>query len=350
MFENETEEFEIISSGVLCSSFGYSLATTELSLRSKGFVLVRLKFSISLNLSKKTYEKLHETTLRALFYCGVGYRLSRSGSLPLFKHQKKLQATLNPQSQSSDDMLPPLMSLEMFSVLLQLIFIWPRPSTLMQDFYYMVNLTFRGLLTQVFLHYSLDQVSVRADNNLRNSQIEIVADSFTQQVKSNIINLTSTIKNLTIQQLAIPTDHLHYMKSVCMPFLRRSALFLSVCLGQVASFDTQEEEFDVLRLFLKLPSIQEIFDSFMFSSYSLERIWMGQFLDASKINKTITIPRLLSAEPFRLISLPHLYHDLLQKYSKVRCKNCNLIPATGAICLVCGMLVCAGNSCCRYNF
>ncbi|KAL2613856.1 hypothetical protein R1flu_025548 [Riccia fluitans] len=65
------------------------------------------------------------------------------------------------------------------------------------------------------------------------------------------------------------------------------------------------------------------------------------------------IPRPVRATPFKLMELPHLFQDLLQRYVKERCLRCGNVPDRPALCLLCGTLVCAITSrpcaCSRLN-
>ncbi|KAJ4842672.1 hypothetical protein Tsubulata_014891 [Turnera subulata] len=51
--------------------------------------------------------------------------------------------------------------------------------------------------------------------------------------------------------------------------------------------------------------------------------------------------------PFKLMDLPHVYQDLLQRYIKQRCSNCKSVIEEPALCLLCGR-ICSPNwkSCC----
>ncbi|KAL3679047.1 hypothetical protein R1sor_022003 [Riccia sorocarpa] len=53
------------------------------------------------------------------------------------------------------------------------------------------------------------------------------------------------------------------------------------------------------------------------------------------------IPRPVKTTPFKLMELPHLFQDLLQRYVKERCLRCGNVPDRPALCLLCGTLVCA---------
>ncbi|CAH9074434.1 unnamed protein product [Cuscuta europaea] len=56
------------------------------------------------------------------------------------------------------------------------------------------------------------------------------------------------------------------------------------------------------------------------------------------------------AVPFRLMSLPHLYQDLLQRYIKQHCPDCGTVLEEPALCLLCGKLCSPSwRTCCRKN-
>ncbi|XP_058109668.1 E3 ubiquitin-protein ligase PRT6-like isoform X2 [Magnolia sinica] len=56
------------------------------------------------------------------------------------------------------------------------------------------------------------------------------------------------------------------------------------------------------------------------------------------------------AVPFRLMRLPQIYQDLLQRYIKKQCPVCKSVPNEPALCLLCGRLCSPSwKSCCRDN-
>lgn len=56
------------------------------------------------------------------------------------------------------------------------------------------------------------------------------------------------------------------------------------------------------------------------------------------------------AVPFKLMHLPHLYQDLLQRYIKQKCPECRNVPDEPALCLLCGRLCSPSwKFCCREN-
>eukprot|EP01114_Cavostelium_apophysatum_P014387 TRINITY_DN3722_c0_g1_i4.p1 TRINITY_DN3722_c0_g1~~TRINITY_DN3722_c0_g1_i4.p1 ORF type:complete len:1886 (+),score=640.18 TRINITY_DN3722_c0_g1_i4:152-5809(+) len=323
--EPSSDEYPLCTIQMMCSAVCNSVSSAEIALRGKGFVL-------------EVCEKLHKTNLRSLFLCMLGSRMNSSTkkSQALLQHSASLHSLItceiNQTGETDVKKLPALLSIDPFSTLLQMLAIWSTPTTLIRDFYYLVNLTFRGLFAQILLHYSFDKVQNQEKLN----------PAFAQQVKEFLLSG----KDPALKE--IPAEDLTYIRSLCMPFLRRSGLLLFACfdkpLDDKAFFD---EEFDMLVDFLSLPPLQNIFDSVLKDKQSMEMKWIQRFQEATKPNSVAKLPRLYTAAPFSLIPLPDRYQDLLATYSKVKCKKCETVPPTAALCLLCGALVCAGNPCCR---
>ncbi|XP_073157617.1 E3 ubiquitin-protein ligase PRT6 isoform X2 [Henckelia pumila] len=76
--------------------------------------------------------------------------------------------------------------------------------------------------------------------------------------------------------------------------------------------------------------------------------WMHHFSEALRFHKSQCLVRCTPAVPFKLMLLPHLYQDLLQRYIKKRCPDCGALKEEPALCLLCGKL-CSPNwkTCCR---
>lgn len=48
-----------------------------------------------------------------------------------------------------------------------------------------------------------------------------------------------------------------------------------------------------------------------------------------------------------LFKLPHRHDLFLKEYLTKKCEKCNTVPRSGAVCIICGTLVCVGQQCCR---
>ncbi len=68
-------------------------------------------------------------------------------------------------------------------------------------------------------------------------------------------------------------------------------------------------------------------------------ILASEHLTSNKAASTISL--------VSLINLPDSYDEMLKRFLKIKCTNCQSIPRSPAICLVCGTLVCLGDNCCR---
>ncbi|XP_051113912.1 E3 ubiquitin-protein ligase PRT6 isoform X2 [Andrographis paniculata] len=160
------------------------------------------------------------------------------------------------------------------------------------------------------------------------------------------------------------------IRSLTFPYLRRCALFWKLInCSKKALFgggsdswsesvyaaddlqlvtDTMEELPEVKRLekMFKIPPFDLVISNEE-SRLTASR-WLGHFLDVFKAHKAQHILRCNPAVPFKLMSLPYLYQDLLQRYIKKSCPDCGKVKKEPALCLLCGKL-CSPNwkTCCR---
>ncbi|XP_073052581.1 E3 ubiquitin-protein ligase PRT6-like isoform X1 [Primulina eburnea] len=76
--------------------------------------------------------------------------------------------------------------------------------------------------------------------------------------------------------------------------------------------------------------------------------WMRHFSEALRFHKSQCLVRCTPSVPFKLMLLPHLYQDLLQRYIKKRCPDCGALKEEPALCLLCGKLCSPSwKTCCR---
>ncbi|KAL6528691.1 hypothetical protein OROMI_029336 [Orobanche minor] len=76
--------------------------------------------------------------------------------------------------------------------------------------------------------------------------------------------------------------------------------------------------------------------------------WLSHFCGVLEAHKFRPVFRCTPAVPFKLMLLPHLYQDLLQRYIKKCCPDCGVVKKEPALCLLCGKL-CSPKwkTCCR---
>ncbi|KAJ6797224.1 E3 ubiquitin-protein ligase PRT6 [Iris pallida] len=109
---------------------------------------------------------------------------------------------------------------------------------------------------------------------------------------------------------------------------------------------------------LELNGVRELED--MFQIHSLDSVlkdklvhrlalkWCEHFCEDFRVRNCGLALFSLPAVPFKLIQLPRLYQDILQRYVKVKCSYCKSVPKEPALCLLCGSLCSPGwKSCCR---
>ncbi|CAA0829795.1 E3 ubiquitin-protein ligase PRT6 [Striga hermonthica] len=76
--------------------------------------------------------------------------------------------------------------------------------------------------------------------------------------------------------------------------------------------------------------------------------WLGHFREVLEARKSRRVLRFSPANPLKLMILPNLYQDLLQRYIKKSCPDCGVVKEEPVVCLLCGKL-CSPNwkTCCR---
>jgi len=133
-------------------------------------------------------------------------------------------------------------------------------------------------------------------------------------------------------------------KALCLPFMRQAALFVYACWQQKVMTQTtadpqhSDDEFEELRRYLRLPVPTELFESSHISDLVAE--WLED-LGRDKRPK-----ELYPLRQFGLIGLPSLFQDLFHMTIGAKCSNCNKAPINPALCLICGEILCANDSCC----
>ncbi|KAI0498324.1 hypothetical protein KFK09_021565 [Dendrobium nobile] len=163
------------------------------------------------------------------------------------------------------------------------------------------------------------------------------------------------------------------IRRLTFPFLRRCALLWKLLqssttvlfdtshvwegLNPHAKTDTLEVD-NANYLRMELDGIRELEDLFHVSSFelilkdeivhSLALKWCKHFCDELRANRCGGILYYTPAVPFKLMQLPRIYQDLLQRYVKVKCSECKSVPEEPALCLLCGKLCSPSwKSCCR---
>ncbi|KAK8542025.1 hypothetical protein V6N13_137400 [Hibiscus sabdariffa] len=105
-------------------------------------------------------------------------------------------------------------------------------------------------------------------------------------------------------------------------------------------------EIQELEKMFKIPPIDVVLEDEVLQSFALK--WFHHF---KKVYETCSFQNVFYCNPtvpFKLMNLPHVYQDLLQRYIKQPCPDCKTILAEPALCLSCGRLCSPSwKSCCR---
>ncbi|KAJ8570714.1 hypothetical protein K7X08_037686 [Anisodus acutangulus] len=105
-------------------------------------------------------------------------------------------------------------------------------------------------------------------------------------------------------------------------------------------------EIEKLEKLFKIPSLDDVISDNIIR-FVVPR-WLRRFSKQFEARRLKGIMYAIPAVPFKLMLLPHLYQDLLQRYIKQHCPDCGVVPEEPALCLLCGRL-CSPNwkPCCR---
>ncbi|KAI4340077.1 hypothetical protein MLD38_024949 [Melastoma candidum] len=105
-------------------------------------------------------------------------------------------------------------------------------------------------------------------------------------------------------------------------------------------------EVEELKKMLQVPSIGDVYQDG--TVRHIVSRWLHHFTWESEHCKIKGVVECSTAVPFRLMQLPHLYQDLLQRYIKQQCPNCKSILQEPALCLLCSKLCSPSwKPCCR---
>ncbi|TYH54627.1 hypothetical protein ES332_D09G182200v1 [Gossypium tomentosum] len=150
------------------------------------------------------------------------------------------------------------------------------------------------------------------------------------------------------------------IRRLSFPYLRRCALLWKLLKSSATSpfcdrdtiwesfhvttdmMDTTESnsvelnEVQELETMFKIPPIDVILEDELSRSFALK--WVHHFQKAYETCSFQNVFYCNPAVPFKLMTLPHAYQDLLQRYVKQCCPDCKTVLDEPALCLLCGRL------------
>nr|XP_009623263.1 E3 ubiquitin-protein ligase PRT6-like isoform X1 [Nicotiana tomentosiformis] len=110
-------------------------------------------------------------------------------------------------------------------------------------------------------------------------------------------------------------------------------------------FADEFTEIEKLEKLFKIPQLDDVINDNIIR-FVVPR-WLHRFSKQFEAHSLKSVLYSTPAVPFKLMLLPHLYQDLLQRYIKQHCPDCGVVQEEPALCLLCGKL-CSPNwkSCC----
>ncbi|XP_010543302.1 PREDICTED: E3 ubiquitin-protein ligase PRT6 [Tarenaya hassleriana] len=264
----------------------------------------------------------------------------------------------NPAAFSADHLFwnrtsDPILSRDPFSSLMWVLFCLPSPCISCEE----------SLLSLVHIFYTVSLVqSIIAycthnwyDFGLGFEESLKESGCGGQYFKSNYMDFSCGIKDT--------------LRKCSFPFLRRCALLWRLLKSEPGQFlerdhmnvssDSTIDKMDFtysahselievqeLEKMFKIPPIDIVLKDGLVQS--LAQRWFQHFQREYNVNRTKGLLCITPAVPFRLMRLPHLYQDLLQRCIKESCTNCKKVIDEPALCLLCGRLCSpAWRPCCR---
>lgn len=341
-------------------NYGPSAIYEELK-SSTGFILSLLLKIVQNTRSKNALHVLQRfrgTQLFAESICSgesVGYASGTCGQgniLHILKHVGMEES--NPDIQFWNRASDPVLSRDPFSSLMWVLFCLPYPFlsceesllSLVQVFY-VVSIA-QAIITYCGMHQR--KTSELGFNDCLISDISKVLGEFgyaQQYFVSNYNDPSSNIRD-TIRSLSFP-----YLRRCALlwkllnssapaPFCDRDNVFDRSSLAINDMMDITDgslvdlNEVQQLENMFKIPSLDVVLKDEGLRSLVLK--WFHHFCKEFEVRNVGRVMHITPAVPFKLMHLPHVYQEILQRFIKQRCPDCKSVLDEPALCLLCGRL------------
>lgn len=257
----------------------------------------------------------------------------------------------------------PVLAHDAFSSLMWVLYCLPCPFLSCEEsFLSLVHLFYVVTITQIVITYSRKQQSSltmsRSNDSLVSDIYRIVEENGVayKYFDSNHIE-THDVKD-AIRSLSFP-----YLRrcallwklvrsSIAVPFSGGSNILdgLPYSMGETmecgGNIAVEFNEIETLEKLFKIPPLDDVISDNIVR-FVVPR-WLCRFSKQFEDLMLNGVMYSTPAVPFKLMLLPHLYQDLLQRYIKQHCPDCGVVLEEPALCLLCGRL-CSPNwkPCCR---
>ncbi|XP_042476695.1 E3 ubiquitin-protein ligase PRT6-like [Macadamia integrifolia] len=290
---------------------------------------------------------------------GAGSR--RGDMLHLMKHVDK--GIIYPDIQFWKRAADPVLAHDPFSSLMLVLFCLPRPFlSSMESFIPFVHLFYVVCVIQAVITSCgsrLDLTNLQLDDSPIINMCKIIGESGIAQeyFVSNYIDSSGHPKDM--------------IRRFTFPYLRRCALLWKLLSSSMSTpfcdkshvwdrssphtnniwestYDSSMElkEIEQLENMFKIPSLDVVLKDVLLHTMVLR--WFNHFFKVFEIRGYGRALHSTLVVPFKLMRLPHIYQDLLQRYVKPQCPDCKVVQDEPALCLLCGRLCSpTWKSCCR---
>ncbi|KAL3358016.1 hypothetical protein AABB24_015247 [Solanum stoloniferum] len=258
----------------------------------------------------------------------------------------------------------PVLAHDAFSSLMWIIYCLPCPVLSCEDaFLSLVHLFYAVTVTQDIITYCRKRpcslLELGCDDSLVTDIYKVIEEQGVahQYFESNFIETSYDIKDA--------------IRSLTFPYLRRCALLwklinssrvvpfndgTNILDGSAYSTNELMEcgennaaeliQIEKLEKILKIPSLDNVLNDVTIRL--VVQKWLNHFYKHFETRGLKGALYSTPAAPFKLMLLPHLYQDLLQRYIKQNCPDCGAVQKDPALCLLCGKLCSASwKTCCR---
>ncbi|XP_020549496.1 E3 ubiquitin-protein ligase PRT6 isoform X1 [Sesamum indicum] len=257
----------------------------------------------------------------------------------------------------------PILAHDAFSSFMWLLFCLPWPTLFCRESYLS--------LVHVFYTVTVTQAIITCHKKRHSTESQLGShDNLIMDIYRVMGECPSAVQCFDSYYIDPAYDITDAIRSLTFPYLRRCALLWKLInCSNIMPFsngihswggspfeatdwdcttDTGEElrEIEKLEKMFNIPSLDLIVNDEESRLTALR--WLGHFSEVFEANKSRCVLRCSPAVPFKLMLLPHLYQDLLQRYIKKSCPDCGDVKEEPALCLLCGKL-CSPNwkTCCR---
>ncbi|CAA0842859.1 E3 ubiquitin-protein ligase PRT6 [Striga hermonthica] len=249
----------------------------------------------------------------------------------------------------------PILAHDAFSSFMWMLFCLPSPVlSCKQSYLSLVHVFYLVAVIQAIIAFQKEGQSTESEPGPCNN---IIADirhamgecrEYGQCFQSHSVNPAYDIKNA--------------VRSLTFPYLRRCALLWKLinCSNMIPFSDggldylggsspyagnDWENTTDIADELLEIEKLEGMFEIPFLDhivgdeeSRQTARGWLGHLFEVLESRKSQCVMRFGPAVPYKLMILPHLYQDLLQRYIKKPCPDCGVVKEDPAVCLLCGKL------------